>query len=63
MGDPSGARLELETEPKAGDIHLFYQLLYQFNVQATGIADGKLLASFLRDGEGGVFGWTWGAAC
>jgi GNAT superfamily N-acetyltransferase len=67
MGDPSGARLELETEPKAGDIHLLDQLLYQFNVQATGIADGKLLASFLRDGEGvvlgGVFGWTWGAAC
>jgi GNAT superfamily N-acetyltransferase len=67
MGDPSGQRLQLETEPKPGDIHLLEQRLYEFNVQTTGIADGKWLASFLRDGEGmvlgGVFGWTWGASC
>ena len=67
MGDPSGARLELETEPKPADIDRLEQRLYEFNVQATGIADGKLLAAFLRDGEGvvlgGVFGWTWGATC
>ena len=39
--------------------------LYAFNVQATGIADGKLLALFVRDGDGsalgGLYGWTWGA--
>ena len=67
MGDPSPRRLELETEPKPGDIQLLEQRIYEFNVQTTGIADGKLLASFLRDGEGmvlgGVFGWTWGATC
>ena len=64
-GPESG--LQLETEPKSGDIHLLEQRLYEFNVQTTGIADGKLLASFLRDGEGrvlgGVYGWTWGATC
>jgi GNAT superfamily N-acetyltransferase len=67
MGDPSGRRLQLETEPTPGDIHLLEQRLHEFNVQTTGIADGKWLASFLRDGEGtvlgGVFGWTWGATC
>ncbi|HET6928145.1 MAG TPA: GNAT family N-acetyltransferase [Hyphomicrobiaceae bacterium] len=65
MGEPPG--LELETEPKPGDIHLLEQQLYEFNVQTTGIADGKQLASFLRDAEGrvlgGVYGWTWGATC
>jgi GNAT superfamily N-acetyltransferase len=43
------------------------QRINEFNVQTTGIADGKLLAAFLRDDEGtalgGVFGWTWGATC
>src|SRR5262252_8609539 len=67
MGDPSPRRLELETEPKPGDIQVLEQRIYEFNVQTTGIDDGKLLASFLRDGEGtvlgGVFGWTWGATC
>jgi GNAT superfamily N-acetyltransferase len=67
MGEPSPQRLELETEPKPGDVQLLEQQIYEFNVQTTGIADGKLLASFLRDGEGmvlgGVFGWTWGATC
>src|SRR5262245_5677807 len=67
MGDPSGRGFELETDPKPGDIHLLEQRLYEFNVQMTGIADGKLLASFLRDDKemvlGGVFGWTWGATC
>src|SRR5262245_38456363 len=67
MGDPSPRRLELETEPKPGAIQLVEQRIYEFNVQMTGIADGKLLASFLRDDKemvlGGVFGWTWGATC
>jgi len=59
--------MALETAPHAQDIHLLEQHLDRFNVDATGIADGKLLASFLRDGTGvvlgGVFGWTWGATC
>ena len=67
MGDPSGTRVDLESEPNPQAIHLLEQQLYQFNVEATGIADGKLLAAFLRDGDrvvpGGVFGWTWGATC
>ena len=40
---------------------------YEFNVQATGISDGKLFALFLRENNeaivGGIFGWTWGDTC
>jgi ribosomal protein S18 acetylase RimI-like enzyme len=40
-------------------------LLYDFNVEATGIADGKELAFEFRDDAGellaGLSGWTWGA--
>jgi hypothetical protein len=42
-------------------------VIYEFNLQATGISDGKLFASFLRDADnaviGGVSGWTWGKTC
>jgi GNAT superfamily N-acetyltransferase len=67
MRGPLAMDLVLETEPKFEDIRLLDERLYEFNVQATGIADGKLLAFFLRDGGGaavgGVFGWTWGETC
>jgi GNAT superfamily N-acetyltransferase len=67
MGNPPEARMELEAEPKSEDVQLLEQRIYEFNVARTGIDDGKLLASFLRDGNGtvlgGVSGWTWGATC
>jgi len=66
MGDPS-TRVVLETEPSREDVRLLDERLYAFNVQTTGITDGKLLASFLRDKDGavvgGIYGWTWGATC
>ena len=59
--------LVLETEPSREDVRLLDDRLYAFNVQATGIADGKLLALFLRDKDGaavgGIYGWTWGETC
>ena len=67
MTEPISKRLVLETEPKPEEVQLLEEKLYQFNVQATGLADGKLLAFFLRDCDGaavgGVFGWTWGETC
>ena len=42
-------------------------MIYEFNLQATGISDGKLFASFLWDANnaviGGISGWTWGKTC
>ena len=65
MGDAAGTNLVLETEPKPEDVRLLEDRIYEFNVQATGISDGKLVALFLRDNNGaavgGIYGWTWGA--
>ena len=67
MGDPSSTHVALETEPNPEDVRRLDERLYAFNVQTTGITDGKLLASFLRDKDGavvgGIYGWTWGATC
>ena len=57
----------IETEPRLEDVRFLEDRLYEHNVRATGISDGKLLAMFLRDDVdsvvGGLYGWTWGATC
>ena len=57
----------IDIEPKPEDVRLLEDRIYEFNVQPTGTSDGKLLAVFLRDDAGavvgGIYGWTWGAAC
>jgi len=67
MTDAVRFHLILETEPRPEDVRVLDERLYEFNVQATGLADGKLLAFFLRDRDGtavgGIFGWTWGETC
>ncbi len=67
MSDPLDRRAVVETEPKPEDVRSLDERLYEFNVEATGIADGKLLALFLRDEDGaavgGLYGWTWGETC
>jgi GNAT superfamily N-acetyltransferase len=41
--------------------------IYEFNVKATGYADGRLVAGILRDDAGeiiaGINGHTWGGCC
>jgi GNAT superfamily N-acetyltransferase len=53
--------------PDLDDLRRLEQTIYEFNVQATGISDGRPFASFLRDAEkaviGGISGWTWGKTC
>jgi hypothetical protein len=39
----------VETEPKLEDMLLLQDRIYEFNVQVTGVADGKLFACFLRE--------------
>lgn len=62
--DPDDPELVLETEPAHGDVELLGDALYRFNIEATGLRDGEVLAYFVREPEGGVaaglYGWTWG---
>jgi len=57
----------MESEPSASDRRILEEQLYHANVRATGLADGKLFAAFLRghDGSviGGAEGWSWGGTC
>src|SRR5258708_31431916 len=57
----------IEERPDPGGLRRLEEVIYEFNLQATGISDGKLFASFLRDDDnaviGGISGWTWGKTC
>jgi GNAT superfamily N-acetyltransferase len=59
--------LTYDTDPDPADISALEDLLYEFNMQATGHTDGQLYGIFLRDENGAVIGgadgWTWGATC
>jgi GNAT superfamily N-acetyltransferase len=59
--------LEIEEEPAAADVAFLEDRINEFNFAATGIHDGRLLASFVRGERGeiqaGIFGWTWGDCC
>jgi len=58
---------EIESTPAPDDIQFLDDRLYEFNVAATGIDNGRLLAIFARDASGtitaGLSGWTWGDCC
>ena len=59
--------LKIETEPVSADVQFLDDQIYAFNVEQTGIKDGKLLAIFVRDEDhkimAGIYGWTWGGCC
>jgi len=67
MAEAQRPALLIETEPDPENVSFLEERLYEFNVAATGIADGKLFGLFLRgtDGDviGGAYGWTWGGTC
>jgi ribosomal protein S18 acetylase RimI-like enzyme len=54
------------TDPHPADLARLHELLYGFNVAATGIADGQEWAAFVRDDlgvvTGAVSGTVWGEA-
>ena len=60
-------KLQIEVEPALDDIRLLEDRLYDYNVEQTGLRDGKWLSIFVRDDKGvivaGLHGWTWCGAC
>ncbi len=67
MTDPAQIPLTVETEAKAEDVRFLEDGLYAFNLEATGIADGNLIAILPRAADGtliaGAYGWSWGGTC
>lgn len=59
--------LELVDAPSTEDTSFLGDRIYEFNVGATAIRDGRLLGIFLRDADGvmaaGLHGHTWGGTC
>lgn len=57
----------IESNPSPLDVHFLEERIYDYNVGATGIADGDGLAIFVRDADGrivaGIAGYTWGGSC
>jgi GNAT superfamily N-acetyltransferase len=67
MSNSLSEKLVVEVEPSPEDIRRLEDSIYAFNVQSTGISDGKLFGLFLRDADGvaigGAHGWTWAKTC
>ena len=60
--------VELHDESRCQEIDAFLaDRIYEFNVEATGFADGRLLAATVQDDAGGIMaginGYTWGGCC
>jgi GNAT superfamily N-acetyltransferase len=60
--------VELHDDSRYQEIDAFLSdRIYEFNVQATGYADGRLLAGTIQDDAGeiiaGINGHTWGGCC
>lgn len=58
---------EIVPQPEPEELRFLEQQIIHYNLETTGIRDGKVLACFVRDGEGrilgGITGWTWGGCC
>ena len=53
-------------EPTPDDVQFLEDRIYEFNSNATGIADGEWLALFVRERDrivAGICGNTWGGTC
>jgi len=57
----------VDEDPSYSDIHFLDDRINEYNVERTGITDGKILSYFVRDENGaiiaGLYGWTWGGCC
>ena len=60
-------QLVFEPDPTPDQVRFLEDRLYEFNMAATGISDGRALAIFVRGDGGqtlaGLCGHTWGGCC
>lgn len=59
--------LTILDDPSDDDVRFVENRITEYNFDVTGIRDGRLLAIFVRDAEGGIraglAGHTWGGCC
>jgi GNAT superfamily N-acetyltransferase len=64
---PQPEQFTILEEPDIHDVQFLDDRIYEYNVERTGITDGRLMAIFLRDPHNnlmaGLYGWTWGRCC
>jgi GNAT superfamily N-acetyltransferase len=57
----------VDDNPPDADVRFLEDRITEYNVETTGITDGRILSFFIRDERqeivAGLFGWTWGGAC
>src|SRR5262249_21665426 len=56
----------IPVDPTPDEVQYLEDRIYEFNSSTTGIADGELLAFFVREGDrivAGICGNTWGGTC
>ena len=57
----------IDENPSDSDFHFLEDRINEYNVETTGIADGRILSWLVRDERGdiiaGLYGWTWGGMC
>jgi GNAT superfamily N-acetyltransferase len=60
-------QLDFDEDPTPDQVRFLEDRLYEFNVTATNISDGRALAIFVRAADGqihaGLNGHTWGGCC
>lgn len=59
--------IKMESNPTLEDMDFLEERLYDYNVEQTGLDDGRIYAFFVRDDHqeirAGVAGWIWGGSC
>ena len=57
----------VDESPDDADVHFLEDRINEYNVETTGITDGRVVSFFIRDERGdiiaGLYGWTWGGTC
>ena len=57
----------VDENPSDSDVHFLDDRINEYNVERTGVTDGRVVSFFVRDDGGaivaGLYGWTWGGCC
>jgi ribosomal protein S18 acetylase RimI-like enzyme len=57
----------IDENPSDADVRFLDDEIDRYNVEKTGITDGRIISVLIRDDRAGIiaglYGWTWGGTC